>query len=253
MFMAKRDQSHGSDDPPSISWRTRLPLRQARGRRSPGDLAEILMVRRLDERQVALTFAWAGHQVLAADIAASCSAPARNLVHAVHDGFDMVAVEEDLAHERRIGLAVANHNILGSVTAFLPCRSAGGERPRKRLFGSFERFLTDTICPKGPRHARDGGRPHFAGGWTQWPVPVRRPSRHAADPKPPSRTRGDSCARNPCQFASMSVARLGAKTTPWLGRDLDEERLEHPPGLLGPRFDGAAHPAHVAGGRARIS
>jgi hypothetical protein len=141
----------------------------------------------------------------------------------------------------------------GAVTAFLPCRSAGGERPRKRLFGSFERFLTDTICPKGPRHARDGGRPHFAGGWTQWPVPVRRPSRHAADPKPPSQTRGDSCARNPCQFASMSVARLGAKTTPWLGRDLDEERLEHPPGLLGPRFDGAAHPAHVAGGRARIS
>jgi hypothetical protein len=34
--------------------------------------------------------------------------------------------------------------------------------------------------------------------------------------------------------------------------DFGEERFEHPPGLLGPRLDGAAHVANVAGGRARI-
>ena len=56
----------------------------------------------------------------------------------------------------------------------------------------------------------------------------------------------------PAERACYLLSGMGAETGLWLGRDLGEERLEHPPGLLGPRFDGTAHLANMAGGRARI-
>jgi hypothetical protein len=58
-------------------------------------------MRRLDEQQVALTRNGDRHQALGGAIAASCTAPARDLDHRVPDGFDTVAVEEHLATARR--------------------------------------------------------------------------------------------------------------------------------------------------------
>jgi hypothetical protein len=72
------------------------------------------------------------------------------------DGFDAVAFDQDLTRERRVGLAVPNHDILHQ-------RGSHGVPPlpferynREAAGGSFERLGFDAICPKAPARARDG-------------------------------------------------------------------------------------------------
>jgi len=77
-----------------------------------GNFAEVLIARRPDERQVAMTFDQARHQCLAATIDDLRGAVACDLVRAMSDGFDAVAFDQDLTRERRVGIAVPNHNIL---------------------------------------------------------------------------------------------------------------------------------------------